>query len=337
MFVPVRIAFAAALLFLAGCATTPSAKWDSRMADKAVPVPRVWLWAKADTGWINAGCQRVGSAARVTGVMLVETNETAGQMDAAAARVRSAGLELAIGVWHSQPDSESRGLLLSREWQAGDLHRLMRWPGPWVMDLEPYRDAGHWYSPLRDWPALAWACYPWRGLGTGTLYLTPGHPDAFHVLAVAANARLGGTTVKLVDQGGYYDWFTVEVQEQRRAWAESQGFGYVPAFRGAALLDTRYTARMAPECMLWFGEGDDLGAFGTSDWHPRPLRILPGDVNCDGVVNFGDIVPFTLLLHDPAGWTAAYRNCYSANGDMDGDGDVSAADVQAFVNLLTPR
>ncbi|MEW6250563.1 MAG: hypothetical protein AB1716_07935 [Planctomycetota bacterium] len=61
----------------------------------------------------------------------------------------------------------------------------------------------------------------------------------------------------------------------------------------------------------------------------------PGDMNCDGSVNFDDINPFVLALSDPGGYAAAYPNCYILNGDCNGDGAVDFGDINPFVGLLT--
>ncbi|MEW6249435.1 MAG: matrixin family metalloprotease [Planctomycetota bacterium] len=61
----------------------------------------------------------------------------------------------------------------------------------------------------------------------------------------------------------------------------------------------------------------------------------PGDLNCDGAVNFDDINPFVLALSDPAGYATAYPNCNIMNGDCNGDGRVDFDDINPFVALLT--
>jgi len=65
------------------------------------------------------------------------------------------------------------------------------------------------------------------------------------------------------------------------------------------------------------------------------LPGLPGDMNCDGVVNNADIPDFVLALTDPDGYAAAYPECDITLGDIDGDGDFNNADIPAFVELLT--
>ena len=61
----------------------------------------------------------------------------------------------------------------------------------------------------------------------------------------------------------------------------------------------------------------------------------PGDLNCDGSVNFRDINPFVLALTNPAVWQAAYPGCPIGNGDVNGDGSVNFRDINPFVMLLT--
>ncbi len=60
----------------------------------------------------------------------------------------------------------------------------------------------------------------------------------------------------------------------------------------------------------------------------------PGDVNCDGVVDNGDIDAFVLLLIDPAAYAAAYPECDPRAGDVNGDGSVDNGDIDDFVDLL---
>jgi len=62
---------------------------------------------------------------------------------------------------------------------------------------------------------------------------------------------------------------------------------------------------------------------------------VPGDLNCDGVVNNADIPAFVLALSDPATYSAEYPHCDAQRGDVDGDGTFNNADIPAFVALLT--
>ncbi|MEW6199904.1 MAG: VCBS repeat-containing protein [Planctomycetota bacterium] len=64
-------------------------------------------------------------------------------------------------------------------------------------------------------------------------------------------------------------------------------------------------------------------------------RWLPGDLNCDGQVDFGDINPFVLALTNPAGYAAAFPHCDLMNGDINDDGKADFGDINPFVRLLT--
>ncbi|MEW6250000.1 MAG: PQQ-binding-like beta-propeller repeat protein [Planctomycetota bacterium] len=76
------------------------------------------------------------------------------------------------------------------------------------------------------------------------------------------------------------------------------------------------------------GVGTDVRAYRTE-------RLHPGDLNCDGAVNFDDINPFVLALSDPTAYALLYPNCNILNGDCNGDGLVNFDDINPFVRLLT--
>ena len=59
-----------------------------------------------------------------------------------------------------------------------------------------------------------------------------------------------------------------------------------------------------------------------------------GDLNCDGVVNFADINAFVLALTDPIGYANVAPWCAVENADMNGDGRVDFADINPFVARL---
>ncbi|QOJ13523.1 MAG: hypothetical protein HRU75_02205 [Planctomycetia bacterium] len=85
-------------------------------------------------------------------------------------------------------------------------------------------------------------------------------------------------------------------------------------------------------------QGELLSTGGTRPeaivtWQP-PVLLLPGDMNCDGVVTNFDIDPFVLALVDPEAWMAAYPNCPILNGDVNGDGTFTNFDIDPFVELL---
>jgi len=86
---------------------------------------------------------------------------------------------------------------------------------------------------------------------------------------------------------------------------------------------------------------------GTSDsawrycgWNIDDIQIsgipmaAPGDLDCDGDVDFDDINPFVLALNGEAAYNAVYPECNWLNADCDADGDVDFDDINPFVTML---
>lgn len=65
-----------------------------------------------------------------------------------------------------------------------------------------------------------------------------------------------------------------------------------------------------------------------------PPGFRKGDMNCDEVVNGGDIDAFFLALGDPQAYVAQYPNCNIINGDIDGDGALNGGDITPFFNCV---
>jgi hypothetical protein len=77
------------------------------------------------------------------------------------------------------------------------------------------------------------------------------------------------------------------------------------------------------------------GRFSSIDTGASAIR---GDLNCDRVVNFGNINPFVLYLSDFSTWQAMFPGCPPEIGDINGDGtygEGSFGDINPFVALLT--
>ncbi len=68
---------------------------------------------------------------------------------------------------------------------------------------------------------------------------------------------------------------------------------------------------------------------------PTACPNLPGDLNCDDEVSFGDINPFVLALTNPAAYAATYPDCDIMLADINGDDSVDFGDINPFVQLLT--
>jgi hypothetical protein len=78
---------------------------------------------------------------------------------------------------------------------------------------------------------------------------------------------------------------------------------------------------------------DDCG-YAISE--PAVLIVPPpGDMNCDGAVDFGDINPFVLALTSPAAYTNEFPYCDIMLADCNTDGTVDFGDINPFIALLT--
>ncbi len=62
-----------------------------------------------------------------------------------------------------------------------------------------------------------------------------------------------------------------------------------------------------------------------------------GDMNCDGMIDFGDISPFVLALSNPFHYPDYYPNCNIVLADINGDDYVDFRDINPFVAILTGR
>ncbi len=65
-----------------------------------------------------------------------------------------------------------------------------------------------------------------------------------------------------------------------------------------------------------------------------PYEIPFGDLNCDKVLNNGDIDPFVLAITDPAAYGGEHPECVRGYADMNADGLVNNGDIDVFVALL---
>lgn len=84
---------------------------------------------------------------------------------------------------------------------------------------------------------------------------------------------------------------------------------------------------------------------GACGWNIDDVEILGvemgavrlGDLNCDGLVDTGDVLPFAQALLDPAGYQAANPGCSISAADTNEDSAVNGLDVRSFVDeLLAP-
>jgi len=124
-------------------------------------------------------------------------------------------------------------------------------------------------------------------------------------------------------------------------WGENVGW---LNFDGGAQATPPNPARLDPaDCTLaGYVWGENIGWINLDDAQHYVAAdpavcggVLPGDMNCDGVVNFGDINPFVLYLSNFGAWQSAFPGCPAENGDINGDGTYpSFGDINPFVALL---
>ena len=88
---------------------------------------------------------------------------------------------------------------------------------------------------------------------------------------------------------------------------------------------------LARQRMVMFG-GSVGPAFLGDTW--ELMTSLPGDLNCDGVVDFEDINPFVLALTAWGQYLQQYPDCDIMLADINGDAYVTFADIDPFVALL---
>lgn len=64
---------------------------------------------------------------------------------------------------------------------------------------------------------------------------------------------------------------------------------------------------------------------------------IPGDMNCNGVVDFSDINPFVVAMTSKSQYESNFPNCYYTNADCNQDGSVDFLDINAFVALVSAQ
>jgi len=60
----------------------------------------------------------------------------------------------------------------------------------------------------------------------------------------------------------------------------------------------------------------------------------PGDTNCDGLVDEGDIDPFVWAVIDRDAYLDHYPGCNWLNADLSGDNRVDFGDINPFIAML---
>jgi hypothetical protein len=168
------------------------------------------------------------------------------------------------------------------------------------------------------------------------------------VMLVDGARGLYGTGLEDAYNGGYYyNWVGVQSDEPEGAAPRSairplSGILYVDRHWGPAYARAdQYRWRVA-DCVPFTRSLEVLvenryaqaGSRWTSVafWYQQPP--LPGDLNCDGTVDFDDINPFVTALVSQTGYEAEHPDCRWLSGDIDDNGQVDFDDIDPFVALL---
>jgi hypothetical protein len=113
----------------------------------------------------------------------------------------------------------------------------------------------------------------------------------------------------------------VAVWQTAAEWGVATAMGLTP--------DTNYCWRANAR------NGDGIETAYTGWACGQTEEGLPGDMDCDGEIGFGDINPFVLALSNPTAWQSQYPDCDIMNGDINGDGEFDFKDINPFVLLLS--
>jgi hypothetical protein len=90
--------------------------------------------------------------------------------------------------------------------------------------------------------------------------------------------------------------------------------------------------------VVWHGEsmpgttGNLTQIYAASFETDPPFAV--GDLNCDGAIDTADIDAFVMALVNPGGYATTYPECDLMLADTNGDGSVDTADIDGFVALI---
>lgn len=141
-----------------------------------------------------------------------------------------------------------------------------------------------------------------------------------------------------------YDHANIQVSGNGTTWTS------VWDHTGAALAETEWSLQSydisaiadgRPAVYVRWGMGPTDSSITYSGWNIDDVEIwgvvpgpVLGDMNCDGVLDLGDIDPFVLALLDKDEYLAVYPNCDLDLADTNADLSLSGSDVGSFVQFL---
>ena len=89
-----------------------------------------------------------------------------------------------------------------------------------------------------------------------------------------------------------------------------------------------------PDAGLGIAPIVDMGAYEFGATTEIPSYPWPGECDCDGVIDFGDIDAFVAALRGEASYLSQYPDCIWLSADCNNDGSVDFDDIDPFVALL---
>ncbi|MBU0640745.1 MAG: ankyrin repeat domain-containing protein [Planctomycetes bacterium] len=165
----------------------------------------------------------------------------------------------------------------------------------------------------------------------GWTYYTTTLPDGPHELKweyTKDYSWTGGSDRTWIDD--------LEIADDNTVWTD------IIALTDPGALATPWTpTTVSSDCKVrvraYYG-GGSYGGWDESDATFEVVEGLPGDLNCDSLINGFDIDPFVLVLGDtppdyPA-YYSQYPDCDHMRADCNGDGDINGFDIEAFLELL---
>lgn len=185
-----------------------------------------------------------------------------------------------------------------------------------------------------------------NGPGSGKAYVFSGADGSLiRTFIGAAGAGLGpGRSAGDINRDGYSDLIIGSYTSS----AGASGAGKIEIYSGADGVVLRTFTHTLPGSQLGFdavGIGD-VNADCALDFlcsaaagnrvyilagNPAPID---GDLNCDCLVNLGDIDPFVLALLDPVAYQIAFPGCSINQADLNADGVIDGRDVLGMVQRL---
>lgn len=109
-----------------------------------------------------------------------------------------------------------------------------------------------------------------------------------------------------------------------------------PATEAAVLASVGRPDNPWPE--VWVLTTGDFYFFLNGQPPGPPVHVSPafrpGDANCDGAIDSGDVSAFAQALLDPPAYAASNPSCGSFYADLNADGKADGEDIRHFVALL---